>query len=152
MGLDQLSQTSGVVAAIISSPRGARASIAVESRGTELRALGIGVGVLTLSKGNLMDSESLLLLLIDFSEVWPSTSTVAADEAQLTRSPLEGLAAKLDFLGVGLLTGVEERFGDLSVDVVDEKLDFLSFFSRRIGGGLNFSSRRFSRSLCFSSF
>jgi len=64
----------------------------------------------------------------------------------------KGLAEKLDFLWVGLLTGVEERFGDLSVDVVDEKLDFLSFLSSRIGGGENFSSRRFSRILCFSSF
>ena len=37
---------------------------------------------------------------------------------------------RLDFLGAGLLTGVKVpvRFGDFSVDVVDEKLDFLSFF------------------------
>lgn len=138
-GFDQLSQTSGVVAAIISSPRGARASIDVERRGIELRALGMGVGVSILdttdlvsseSKGNLMDGSELALdsALIDFSEVWPSTSTVAADEAQLTRSPLEGLTEKLDFLWIGLRTfeGVEERFGDLSVDVVEEKLDFLS--------------------------
>ena len=68
-GLDQLSQTSGVVAAIISSPRGARASIDVERRGRDLRALGMGVGVATLSKGNLMDSVSLFELLIDFSDV-----------------------------------------------------------------------------------
>ena len=70
-GLDQLSQTSGVVVAIISSPRGARASIDVDKRGKELRALGIGVGMSTalVSKGNLMDSVSLLELLIDFSEV-----------------------------------------------------------------------------------
>ena len=38
------------------------------------------------------------------------------------------------------------------MDVVDEKLDFLSFLSSRIGGGENFSSRRFSLSLFFSSF
>jgi hypothetical protein len=106
-GFDQLSQTSGVVAAIISSPRGARASIDVESRGIELRALGMGVGAskfdatdLVSSKGNLIDGRELALDLIDFSEVWPSTSTVAADEAQLTRSPLEGLTEKLDFLGI----------------------------------------------------
>ena len=67
-------------------------------------------------KGNLIDSASLLLFLIDFCEVWPSTSTVAADEAQLTHRPLWGLVERLDFLGVGWLTGV------------DEKLDFLSFF------------------------
>jgi len=153
-GLDQLSQTSGVVAAIISSPRGARASIEVEIRGIELRALGMEVGVSTtlVSNGNLIDSVSVLQLLIDFSDLWPSSSTVAADEAQLTRSPLEGLVEKLDFLWMGLIAEVEERFGDLSVDVVDEKLDFLSFFSSRIGGGLNFSSRRFSRILRFSSF
>ena len=110
-GLDQLSHTSGVVAAIISSPRGARASIDVERRGTDLRALGMGVTVgasTLLSKGNLIDSVSLLELLMDFSEVCPSTSTVAAEEAQLTRSPLEGLAERLDFLGVGLLTGVKD--------------------------------------------
>ena len=90
-GFDQPSHTSGVVAAIISSPQGVRASIDVERYGIELRALGKGAGASTTlvrSKGNLIDSVSLLLLLIDFCEVWPSTSTVAADEAQLTRRPL----------------------------------------------------------------
>jgi hypothetical protein len=149
-GFDQLSQTSGVVAAIISSPRGARASIDVERRGIALRALGMGAGVsildatdLVSSKGNLMDGRELAFdsALIDFSEVWPSTSTVAADDAQLTRSPLEGLTERLDFLGEGLsfTEGVEVRFGDLSVEVVDEKLDFLFFGTSRIGGGVNFS-------------
>lgn len=88
---------------------------------------------------------------------------MSADEAQLTRNPLEGLAERLDFLGL-MAAGVEERFGDLSADVgvgagvglgvgLEMKLDLLSFFlSNRIGGGENFSSRRFSRSLCFSSF
>lgn len=142
-GFDQLSQISGVVVAIISSPWGARASIDVERRGIALRALGIGIGMIldttdlvSSSKGNLMDGRELAFdsALIDFSEVWPSTSTVAADDAQLTRSPLEGLTERLDFLGLstGLRSviegvGVEVRFGDLSVEEVDEKLDFLAF-------------------------
>ena len=58
------------------------------------------MSTLVSSKGNLMDSVSLLQLLIDFSEVWPSTSTVPADEAHLTRSPLERLTEKRDFLGI----------------------------------------------------
>ena len=77
MGFDQLSQVSGVVVAIISSPRGARASIDVERRGIEVRALGMGVGVSTLdatdllSNGNLMDGREELCesVLINFSEV-----------------------------------------------------------------------------------
>lgn len=108
-GFDQLSQISGVVAAIISSPWGARDSIDVERRGKELRALGMGVGMMldtadlvSSSKGNLIDGTELALdsALTDFSEVWPSTSTVPADEAQLTRRPLEGLVEKFDFLGL----------------------------------------------------
>ena len=90
-GFDQPSHASGVVAAIISSLQGVRASIDVERYGIELRALGKGAGASTTlvrSKVNLIDSVSLLLLLIDLCEVWPSTSTVAADEAQLTRRPL----------------------------------------------------------------
>lgn len=106
---DQLSQTSEVVAAIISSPRGARASIDAERRGTEVRALGIGAGASMLdatdlvSKGNLMDGRELLFesVWMDFSEGWPFASTVAADEAQLTRKPWEGLIEKLDFLLIG---------------------------------------------------
>ena len=134
MGFDQLSQMSGVVAAIISSPRGARGSIDAERRGTEVRALGIGVGVSMLdatdlaSKGNLMDGRELFFdsVSIDFSEACPFASTVAADEAQLTRKPLEGLMEKLDFLSMGLRSFIErlkERFGDL----VEEKLKPLSF-------------------------
>jgi hypothetical protein len=148
MGFDQLSQTSGVVIAIISSPRGARAPIDAERRGREVRALGIGVGVSTLdatelvSKGNLIDGreESSLpsikfplvfdAVSIDFSEAWPSTSSVAADEAQLTRNPfLEGPAERLDFLSIGLW-----RFDG----VLRVELDFRSFLLSRIGGGVNF--------------
>jgi len=138
VGFDQLSQISGVVVAIISSPRGARASIDVERRGIEVRALGIGVGVSMLdaidfvSKGNLTDGRELLFDSIssDFSEVWPFASTVAADEAQLTRNPLEGLTEKLDFLSIGFrsfIERLEERFGDLRVEVADEKLDLFAF-------------------------
>ena len=108
VGFDQLAQTSGVVVAIISSPRGARVSIDVDRRGTEIRALGIGDGVSMLdatdlaSKGNLIDGRELFFdwVSIDFSEAWPFASTVAADEAQLTRNPLEGLTEKLDFLSI----------------------------------------------------
>jgi hypothetical protein len=73
----------------------------------EVRALGTGVGVSMLelsSKGNLMDGRELLFdsVSINFSEAWPFVSTVAADEAQLTRNHLEGLTEKLDFLWIGL--------------------------------------------------
>ena len=113
MGFDQLSQISGVVAAIISSPRGARSPIDVERRGIEVRALGIGSGVSMLdaidlvSNGNFMDGRELVFdsvsIASDFSEAWPFTSTVDADEAQLTRSPFLGEPAeKLDFLSIGL--------------------------------------------------
>ena len=80
-GFDQLSQTSGVVEAIISSPRGARASIDVESRGTVLRALGGGVSDadalkldttdLVSSKGNFIDGRELAFdpALTDFTDV-----------------------------------------------------------------------------------
>ena len=76
VGFDQLSQISGVVVAIISSPRGARASIEVERRGAEMRTLGTGVGVSMVdaidlvSKGNLIDGRELLFdcVSIDFSE------------------------------------------------------------------------------------
>ena len=104
-----------MVTAIISSPRGARASIDAERCGIEVRALGIGVGMV--SKGNLMDGRELAFdpVSINFSEAWPSTSSVAADEAQLTRSPFEGLAEKL---GIGeFFTGLEERFEGLRMDV-----------------------------------
>ena len=116
--------------AIISSPWGARAAIDVERRGTEVRALGIGVGV-GVSNGNLMDGSEPVVdsAFIDLTDIWPSSSSVAADEAQLTRNPLGGLTEKLDFLGIGLglLIESEERFGGFSVVVVDVKLDFLPF-------------------------
>ena len=125
-GFDQLSQVSGVVIAIISSPRGARAAIDAERRGTEVRALGIGVGVSMPSNGNLMDGSELVdSAFIDFTDIWPSSSSVAADEAQLTRNPLGGLTEKLDFLGIGL--GFEGLFGGLGAEVADVKLDFLPF-------------------------
>jgi hypothetical protein len=125
VGFDQLSQTSGVVMAIISSPRGARAPIDAERRGIEVQAL---VGVLT------TDLVSIDAVSIDFSEAWPSTSSVATDEAQLTRNPfLEGPGERLDFLSIGLWK-LEGRFGVLRVEAFDAKLDFRSFLLSRIGG------------------
>ena len=70
-GFDQPSHTSGVLAAIISSPRGARASIDVERRGIELRALGMGAGASTTlvrSKGE-FDRFRVAFAAFDFCEV-----------------------------------------------------------------------------------
>jgi len=66
------------------------------------------------SKGNLMDRIELAFdpVSINFSEAWPSTSSVAADDAQLTRNPFEGLAEKL-----GFFTGLEVRFEGLRMEV-----------------------------------
>ena len=109
--------------AIISSPWGARASIEAERCGIEVRA-GVGMSILgaidLASKGNLIDGRELALdpVSINFSEAWPSTSSVAADEAQLTRNPFEGLAGEL---GIGgFFTGLEEeeRFVGLRMEVV----------------------------------